>query len=44
MLFKKICKEDLPLHQDMPDNISKEARQLLNKIFVKLPQYRPTTE
>ena len=26
ILFKKICKEDLPLHQDMPDSISKEAR------------------
>lgn len=44
ILFKKICKEDLPLHQDMPESISKEARQLLNKMFVKLPQYRPSTE
>ena len=44
ILFKNICKLDIPLHEDMPETISKEVRQLLNKLFNKLPEHRPTTE
>tara|TARA_B110000285_G_C14906968_1_gene506026 strand:+ start:437 stop:688 length:252 start_codon:yes stop_codon:yes gene_type:complete len=43
-LFKNICKLDIPLHEDMPESVSKEVRQLLNKLFNKLPEHRPTTE
>lgn len=32
--------DNLPLHQDMPTNVSKGAQKLLNKMFVKLPEYR----
>jgi serine/threonine protein kinase len=35
VLFKSICKEDLPLLQDMPKSISKGARRLLNRILIK---------
>ena len=44
VLFKNICKLDIPLHEDMPSNVSKEARQLLNKLFIKQPEHRPSTE
>lgn len=44
LLFKMICKEDLPVLQDMPPDVSKGPRKLLNKMLIKQPEFRPSTQ
>lgn len=43
LLFKMICKEDLPILQDMPLRVSKGPRKLLNSMLIKQPEFRPST-